>query len=124
MDKLRYSRKATVLAFAAMAIVLAVFAPGPVWARDGGHGGGHPGGFSGHPGFVGHPGFGGHHGFVGHRGFIGPRFGFGVVPFYPYPYYGYYPYQTSGYWYYCPSYGAYYPSVGSCPEPWQPVPSS
>ena len=29
-----------------------------------------------------------------------------------------------GYWYYCPSAGAYYPAVGSCPEPWVPVPPS
>jgi hypothetical protein len=30
----------------------------------------------------------------------------------------------SGFWYYCPSAGAYYPSVPSCPEPWVPVPAS
>lgn len=30
----------------------------------------------------------------------------------------------SGYWYYCPSAGAYYPNVSSCPEPWVPVPAS
>jgi hypothetical protein len=30
----------------------------------------------------------------------------------------------SAYWYYCPSAGAYYPSVPSCPEPWVPVPAS
>ena len=30
----------------------------------------------------------------------------------------------SGYWYYCPSAGAYYPNVSSCPEPWVPVPPS
>ena len=112
------------MALAVFAIVLAAIAPGPVWARGGGHGGGHPGGFAGHHGFVGHPGSVGHdrfdhrHGFVGH----GP-FRFGVAPFYPY--YGYYPYvapyATSSYWYYCPSYGAYYPSVGTCPEAWVPV---
>ena len=27
-----------------------------------------------------------------------------------------------GYWYYCPSAGAYYPTVPTCPEPWVPVP--
>jgi hypothetical protein len=26
------------------------------------------------------------------------------------------------YWYYCPSAGAYYPSVPQCPEPWVKVP--
>jgi hypothetical protein len=24
----------------------------------------------------------------------------------------------AAYWYYCPSAGAYYPSVPTCPEPW------
>ncbi|HYB42304.1 MAG TPA: hypothetical protein VEL75_11075 [Candidatus Methylomirabilis sp.] len=27
------------------------------------------------------------------------------------------------YWYFCPAYGAYYPSVPSCPEPWVFVPA-
>jgi len=120
VNKIRASRKVTVLALAVLAIVLAAIAPGPAWARGGGHGGGHPGGFAGHHGFVGHPGFVGHHGFDGHHGFVGRGgFGFGVAPFYPY--YGYYPYATPGNWYYCPSYGAYYPSVGTCPESWVPV---
>ena len=49
-----------------------------------------------------------------------------VAP-YPYAYpYAYSPDYTYGapasYWYYCPSYGAYYPSVQSCPEPWVLVP--
>ena len=112
MNKIRGSGKVTGVALAVLAIVLAVIAPGPAWARDGGHGGG----FEGHHGFDGHHGFEGHHGFFRH----GP-FRFGVAPFYPYPYYGYYPYATSGYWYYCPSYGAYFPSVGTCPESWVPV---
>jgi hypothetical protein len=28
------------------------------------------------------------------------------------------------YYWYCPSYGAYYPSVASCPDTWVPVPAS
>lgn len=104
----------------------------------------HGGGFAGHapsghvqgrPGFNGH--FEGRH-FVGHRfdgrHFVG-RFHGGpviVAPFY-WPYANAYPdtydpaytYQAPApmYWYYCPSYGAYYPAVGSCPEAWVPVPS-
>ena len=88
-------------------------------------GGGHPG-FAGHPG--GHPGFGGHPGhpgFIGHpgflrhpRGFVTVAPGFGWWP--GYPYYGVAP---SDYWYYCPSAGAYYPYVDSCPEAWVPVPA-
>ncbi len=37
------------------------------------------------------------------------------------PAYTYSP-PPSTYWYYCPSYGAYYPTVPSCPEAWVPVP--
>jgi hypothetical protein len=29
----------------------------------------------------------------------------------------------TAYWYYCPNYGAYYPSVPTCPQPWVPVPA-
>jgi hypothetical protein len=47
------------------------------------------------------------------------------VPFYFGPYY-YPPAYTysppPSTWYYCPSYGAYYPTVPSCPEAWVPVP--
>jgi hypothetical protein len=50
-----------------------------------------------------------------------------VAPFY-WPDYPYAPEPdymdqapTSSYWYYCPSYGAYYPTVQSCPEAWVPV---
>lgn len=32
-------------------------------------------------------------------------------------------YPAPAYWYYCPSAGAYYPDVPSCPEPWEPVPA-
>jgi hypothetical protein len=43
--------------------------------------------------------------------------GFGGWP--AYPYVG----PSSSYWYYCPSASNYYPYVGSCPEPWVPVPA-
>jgi hypothetical protein len=114
------------VALAALAIVLAVNAPGQARGM-GGHGeGGHPGGDFAHHGFDGHHGFDRHHGFVRRHGFRG---GFGFGPVYPYyGYYGYYPpaygYAAPTYWYYCPSYGAYYPSVGSCPEGWVPIPAS
>src|SRR6266536_3004656 len=41
---------------------------------------------------------------------------------YPAPGYGYIA-PPPTYWYFCPSYGAYYPDVPSCPEPWVPVPT-
>jgi hypothetical protein len=109
VNELRPRNKAAVIALAALAIVFAVNAPSQALVMGThGFGGGHPGG-------------GVHHGFDGHR--------FGFV----YPYYGYYPYgydsapyanQASPSWYYCPSYGADYPNVGSCPEAWVPVPAS
>jgi hypothetical protein len=116
MSKLTRPRKLASIALAALAIVLAVYAPGQARGGGGhGFGGGHPGGAGVHHGFDGHHGF-------GHR----PFFGFGGV--YPYDPYGYYPpaygYQAPAYWYYCPSYGAYYPNVASCPEAWVPVPAS
>jgi hypothetical protein len=49
----------------------------------------------------------------------GPRYGFGG---YAAPAYVYSPPPTT-YWYFCPSYGAYYPNVPNCPEPWVPVPA-
>jgi len=48
------------------------------------------------------------------------------VGWWGYPDYPYYPYGTpapTDYWYYCPSAGTYYPYVGTCPEPWVPVPA-
>ncbi len=42
-------------------------------------------------------------------------------PYYEYPFYGY---RSPRYWYYCPSYGRYYPDVGSCPGSWVVVPAS
>ena len=95
--------------------------------------------FHGNPGFNGHH-VDGHH-FDGHhdgrfhsRVFIAAPFF--AVPFYaPYPYPPAYPYEApaeppvyqqapQSYWYYCPSYGAYYPSVQTCPDQWVPVPAS
>ena len=81
--------------------------------------GGH--GFSGHPP---HGHFPRHHGFAGRHHFAPGVFGgaFIAVPFYWPPAYSYAP-PPPGYWYYCPRYGAYYPAVQSCPEPWLPVPA-
>ena len=123
MKKFKHSKMAFV-ALAALAIVLAVNAPSQAAMGGGGHGfeGGHPGGAGEHHGFDGHHDFDGRH--FDHDRF---RFGFGpVFPYYGYPYYGDYPpaSETPAYWYYCPSYGAYYPNVVSCPDAWVPVPAS
>jgi hypothetical protein len=58
---------------------------------------------------------------------VGPSISWGPAPAYvfggyPAPAYGYAP-PPPTYWYFCPSYGAYYPNVPSCPEPWVPVPT-
>ena len=109
MDKLTHLKRMAFVAVAALAMVLAVTAPSQA-AGVGSHGSG-----GGHPGEGVHDGFEGHH-FEGRH--FDRRFGFGPV----YPYYGYD--DAPDYWYYCPSYGAYYPSVTSCPEAWVPVPGS
>ena len=126
MDKLRRPKKLASMAFTALAIVLAINAPSQVQARGGhGGGGGHSGGSGMHEGFGGHEGFEGRDGFDGRRDFDRGehrRFGFGPDFFYD----GDYP-DASGVQkpaYYCSSYGAYYPSVTSCPEAWEPVPAS
>ena len=83
-------------------------------------GGHHGGNFAGHPG--GH--FNGGHRFDGHRHFRHDRIF--VAPFFFAPIVGAPAFvyaQPPVYWYYCPSYGAYYPYVPSCPEPWVPVPA-
>ena len=128
MSKFHYLKKLAVVTSAVFAMVLAI--NGPSEAAGGGHGGGFSGGHEGgHPAFEGH-GFEGHHGFDGHfdghRGFDGRFRGGFVYPSYGYaPYYGEYPaYDAPSYYWYCPSYGAYYPSVESCPSAWQPVPAS
>ena len=100
-------------------------AGGPHGARP--HAGGqHGAGPRGGHGFAGHPPHGHfprHHGFAGRRHFAPGFFGgaFIAVPFYWAPTSSYPP--PPSYWYYCPSYGAYYPTVQSCPEPWLPVPA-
>ena len=56
---------------------------------------------------------------------IGPSVTWGPGPVYgayPAPAYVYTP-PPPTYWYFCPSFGAYYPNVASCPEPWLPVPT-
>lgn len=76
-----------------------------------------PGIHGGHP-----PGF---HGGLAGRGFVG------VWPGWPWYAWGYWGYPgpiysappPAAYWYYCPAYGAYYPNVPSCPEPWVLVPA-
>jgi len=111
-----------------------------VAAHSGGGGAaGHPGGGSpGHPGGgrpPGHPG----HGTPGHPGGGGTPahppgwhwapWGGAFVGVWPWYWWGYPaptyipPPAPASYWYYCPAYGAYYPDVPSCPEPWVPVPA-
>ena len=127
MDRFGGPRKVAFIAIAALAIVLAISLPSQARGAGGhGFGGGHPGGAIGHGGFDGHHGFDGHRGFDGHH-FDHRRFGFAPV----FPFYGYFPYyppaygsEAPAYWYYCPSAGAYYPNVQSCPEAWVPVPAS
>ena|SRR6267378_4057770 len=104
------------VAFAALTIVLAVSAPSHAeGVRGHGFEGRHGGEAREHHGFEGHH-FERHH-FDGHR-FEGR--GFLFAPVFPYSA----PYGVApSYWYYCPSYGAYYPSVASCPEPWVTVPA-
>ena len=124
------------IAAVALLVVAVVFASaGLSQARpSGGHGsaGGHAAArVDGHHGFPGQSGFQGRQGFEGHREFhrggrgrvfvgvaplfVGPAFAFGGA---------YDPGDGAPapptYWY-CPSAGAYYPDVPSCPEPWVPV---
>ena len=111
------------VAIAVMVLVLGGSAAKAAAGR--GHGGGHMGG--GHGGHFEHHGgnFRGHeHFFVGPRVFIG-------APFWWYTPYAYVPAYVDppqvyaqpapSYWYYCPSAGAYYPYVSSCPEGWLQV---
>jgi hypothetical protein len=121
-------KKLSWIAFVGVAIVLATasFSQAAA-AAHGGHG------FSGHPGtgqFDRPRGFEGHRAFEGRRDFDRRPDAFIGVPFSPAPVYpDYYspdyadapPAPT--YWYYCPSYGAYYPTVPSCPDAWVPVAS-
>jgi hypothetical protein len=90
----------------------------------GGHSGSHSGAHSGHGGTH-------HHHRFSTGVFIGaPLFYFPRAYYYPAPYSydpppapSYYVEQPQlGYWHYCPSAGAYYPQVQTCPEGWQLVP--
>ena len=74
---------------------------------------------------------------------VGPTYRYAPPPYYVYPPAYYVPpppvvysapvvmpppvYVTAppppAYWYFCPSYGAYYPSVPTCPQAWVPVPA-
>jgi hypothetical protein len=138
MNRLVPVEKLGAVVLAAMTLVLA--APALSLARGGGFGGqgfmggmgGHSGAltghsdFGGHPGFAGHPRFEGPPDFAGHPGFHRDDHGRGFVFVGPGLFYGWpsYPYAGAprGYWYYCPSAGAYYPYVESCPEAWVEVP--
>ena len=120
-------KKLSSTALVGVVIVLATASFSHAAAAQGGNG------FSGHPSsehFESHRGFEGHDGFDGRRDFDRRGHGgvFIGVPFYfaPYDYPPAYTYSlpSSTYWYYCPSYGAYYPYVSSCPEAWIPVPAS
>jgi hypothetical protein len=80
---------------------------------------GHPPGWHGRPP-VHHPGY--------HPGVRGGFYA-GAWPWWywwPYPgpvYTAPPPPPEESYWYYCPTYGAYYPDVLICPDPWVPVPA-
>ncbi len=66
-----------------------------------------------------------HGGRLGWWWVVGPSWYFYRAPIYPYPDPYIPPVVTvappSPTWYYCRSAQAYYPYVGSCPEPWVPV---
>ncbi len=125
-------KKVKSLASIAIAVVAIMFvAAAPSEAREGGHG--HAGAIAaprdaghGHARAEAHRGFEGRHDFDRDhhpRAFIGvgPSFYWGSGYEYDYaPAYAYTP-PSPSYWYYCPSYGAYYPNVASCPEAWVPV---
>ena len=113
-----------------LGLVLAVAAPSQAregeqrgqWSRWGDHGGRRD--FDGRRGLEERREF---HRWGGPRVFIGVAPSLAWGPVYTYggyaaPVYSYAPPPT--YWYYCRSYGAYYPNVPSCPEPWVPVPAA
>jgi len=124
-------KKSLLIGLAISTIILGAWTSSDARGR-GGHG------FSGGHHFHGHNTFHGHHFhgpvFVG----VGPSFLWGP-PWWYYP--GYPPPDVapvvaapppvyvqpplpSAYWYYCRSYGAYYPSVQTCPEAWVNVPAA
>ena len=106
------------------ALLLAAASAPAVAAGRGRGGGGHGGSHTGtHSGTHFH-----HHFSTGV--FIGaPLFYFPRAYYYPSPYSYYAPAEPTyyveqpqpGYWHYCPSAGAYYPQVQSCPGGWQLV---
>ena len=112
----------------AVGLMFAVTAPSQAAEREWR---GHDSRFSQRREFDGRRGFGERREF--HRWGGGPRVFIGVGPSfawggaYSYPAYSasayaYAPQPT--YWYFCPSYGAYYPNVASCPVEWVPVPAA
>ena len=113
-------KKLAAVMFVAGALVLAATVPGQARESHDGHARAaveHRRGDD-HRGFEGHRGFGRGGVFVG----VAPSFGWGAA--YRYggyvgPSYAYAPPQTPSY--YCPTYGAYYPSVATCPVPWVPT---
>ena len=116
-------KKLTLAMLVAVGLVFAVTAPSQAAEREWR---GHDGRFSQRREFDGRRGFGErrelHRGGEGSRVFIGvgPSFAWGGA--YSASAYAYAPQPT--YWYFCPSYGAYYPNVPSCPVPWVPVPAA
>src|SRR5262249_28124658 len=107
------------------ALATVVLATSPVFAAPSGHDG-----FHGAPPLPGgHAGAFEHHGPDGHREFhrdVHGRVFIGVDPWFysaP-PAYAYVSPPQPYYWYFCPSAGAYYPYVASCPEEWVPVPAA
>ncbi len=139
------ARSAAALAFSAILGVsmpaLAAHGGGGGGGHGGFHGGGfHGGGFHGHvAGFHGGRYYGGrYYGGHYHGGYgwgfypglglglavgLGNPWGWGYYP----PAYGYYgyaqPYAPST-WYYCSNPPGYYPYVGQCYGPWEPVPAT
>ena len=112
----------------AVGLVFAVTAPSQAAEREWR---GHDGRFSQRREFDGRRGFGERREF--HRWGGGPRAFIGVGPSFAWgPAYSYPAYSASAYayapqptyWYFCPSYGAYYPNVASCPVEWVPVPAA
>ena len=126
MRKLGMERKMASAVIGALALVLALNAPGqartavlnvPQEIRPDGHA------FDGHQP-VAHHDFA-HHGFRRGFGFaLGPVYPYYGYPYgyYPYGYSPYYGYKAPAYYYYCGSLGAYYPTAETCPEGWVPVP--
>lgn len=118
---MKAAKKLVFVALIALAIVFAAVAPSQARGNVGNGPVGHPRAFEGHRGFPDHHDFDrrGHGGvFIG----IAPPIYWGPTYLYDWGYPV--PAYPPAYWYYCPSAGAYYPNVPSCPEPWIAVPAS